>query len=147
MEICNTNPGSKTSQLLADIHYGLAAAANETNDAKGCLYHTQALLHSRLEAANTSGCQDIRLAVAHNEIGIAWVMNREYERAIDDLKKSINVYRGLSDYWLSMDTNPRTNLGFTYWVLGDLAMASQIFEDLLRDRESYFGPDDRESYR
>lgn len=147
LEICNANPGPKTSQLLADVHYGLAAAANETNDAKGCLHHTQALLKSRLEATSASGLQDIRLAVAHNEIGIAWVMNLEYERAIDDFGKSINVYRGLSDHWLSMDTNPRTNLGFTYWVLGDLAMASRTFEDLLRDRESHFGPDDKESYR
>lgn len=74
-------------------------------------------------------------------------MNKEYERAIDEFGNSIQVYRGLTDYWLSMDTNPRTNLGFTYWVLGNLSMASQTFEDLLRDREEHFGPDDTESYR
>lgn len=74
-------------------------------------------------------------------------MNRDYAKAISNLEISIQIYRGLSDYWLSMDTNPRTNLGFTYWVLGDLTKASAIFEELLRDRQCHFGEDDRESYR
>lgn len=156
LRICEANDGPQTSQLLSDIHYGLAAAANETNDAKGCLYHTKALLGLRLAAVQASGEQDIRLVVAHNEFGIALVMNREdagqgandnFESAIENFERSIQIYHGLEDFWLSMDTNPRTNLGFTYWVLGDLTKASRTLEDLLTDRQTHFGPDDKESYR
>lgn len=74
-------------------------------------------------------------------------MNRDDAGAIDNFERSIQVYHGLKEFWLSMDTNPRTNLGFTYWVLGDLTKASQTLEELLKDRQMHFGQDDKESYR
>lgn len=147
LDICGRNSGPAWTQILSDIHYGLAAAANETNDAKSCLYHTQKLLELRLEAFATTSNGDIRLAIAHNEIAIAWVMNHEYHKAIEQFEASISVYQGLEDYWPGMDTNPRTNMGFTYWVMGDLGKAEHILSELLKDREAKFGIDDKESYR
>ncbi|KAM5449470.1 hypothetical protein MaudCBS49596_004951 [Microsporum audouinii] len=147
LEICNQTPGPESAQLLTNIHYGLAAAANETNDRAACLHHTEQLLKLRLKASLSTGVKDIRLAIAHNEYGIALVMNHEYEKAIAEFNTSIEVYRGLEDYWPSMDTNPRTNLGFTYWVMGDLDQSWQTLRDLLDDRETKFGVNDRESYR
>lgn len=101
----------------------------------------------RLETSSSTGKNDIRLAIAHNEYGIALVMNNEYEKSIAAFKTSIDVYRGLLDYWPSMDTNPRTNMSFTFWVMGDLDQAWQTLRDLLSDRETKFGVNDRESYR
>ncbi|KAM5471339.1 hypothetical protein MauCBS54593_003679 [Microsporum audouinii] len=147
LEICNQTPGPESAQLLTDIHYGLAAAANETNDRAACLHHTEQLLKLRLKASLSTGVKDIRLAIAHNEYGIALVMNHEYEKAIAEFNTSIEVYRGLEDYWPSMDTNPRTNLGFTYWVMGDIDQSWQTLRDLLDDGETKFGVNDRESYR
>lgn len=147
LDICTQNPSQETGQLLSDIHYGLSAVANETNDGEACLRHTKVLLKMRLQAFEESAIPDLRLAVAHNEIGIAWVMTGEYDNAIAAFKSSIQVYRGLEEYWLSMDTNPLTNIGFTYWVKEDLVEASAIFEQLLRDRVSKFGVNDTESYR
>lgn len=147
LDICNQNPGEESAQVLSDIHYGLAAAANETNDAKKCLFHTQKLLELRREVFRETGKEDIRLAIAYNEIAIAWVMNREYEKAIEQFGASIDVYRRLPDYWTAMDTNPRTNLGFTYWVMGDLKKGRQILLSLLKDRVAKFGQNDKESYR
>ncbi|KAM5438235.1 hypothetical protein MferCBS31731_005096 [Microsporum ferrugineum] len=147
LQVCNQTPGPESAQLLTDIHYGLAAAANETNDRAACLHHTEQLLKLRLKASLSTGVKDIRLAIAHNEYGIALVMNHEYEKAIAEFNTSIEVYRGLEDYWPSMDTNPRTNLGFTYWVMGDLDQSWQTLRDLLDDRETKFGVNDRESYR
>ncbi|KAK3935064.1 tetratricopeptide repeat domain-protein [Diplogelasinospora grovesii] len=147
LDICNRNPGPASEQLLADIHYGLAAAANETNDGKACLYHTEKLLSMRLEALASTGKGDIRLAIAHNEYGIALVMNGDYGKSIAAFERSIEVYKGLEDYWLAMDTNPRTNMGFTFWVTGNLDRAEQVLQSLLSDRETKFGINDRESYR
>ncbi|KMK56922.1 tetratricopeptide repeat domain-containing protein [Aspergillus fumigatus Z5] len=147
LDICEQTPGPESAQLLADIHYGLAAAANETNDGAACLSHTEQLLKLRLETSSSTGKNDIRLAIAHNEYGIALVMNNEYEKSIAAFKTSIDVYRGLLDYWPSMDTNPRTNMSFTFWVMGDLDQAWQTLRDLLSDRETKFGVNDRESYR
>lgn len=135
------------SQILSDIHYGLAATAKETNDGQACLRHTKSLLDMRLKAYESSGVPDERLAIAHNEIGIAWVMNGKYDDAILAFKSSIEVYHGLEDYWPARDTNPRTNIGFTYWVTEKLDLASTELEGLLQDREDKFGVNDSESYR
>ncbi len=144
LAICKRNPGLESAQLMADIYYGLAAAANETNDGNACL-HTEQLLRLRLEAATDE--VDIRLAIAYNEYGIALVMNGEYDKAIAAFENSIAVYQRLADYWPAMATNPRTNMGFTYWVLRKLGPAEKILQDLLSDREAKFGVNDRESYR
>lgn len=101
----------------------------------------------RLQACEQGSIPDLRLAVAHNEIGIAWVMNGQYNTAIDAFQDSIRVYRALEDYWIAMDTNPLTNMAFTYWVKGDLLNASATFEELLVSRTHRFGIDDTESYR
>ncbi|KAJ5406075.1 tetratricopeptide repeat domain-containing protein [Penicillium sp. CMV-2018d] len=147
LEICRQTSDSRSSEVLADIHYGLGAVANETNDGKSCLYHNEQLLKLRHDVFSSTGKGDIRLANAHNQFGIALVMNREYEKAIYAFETSIGVYRGLEDYWLSMDHNPRTNMGFTYWIIGNLDRAEQILRDLLHDRETKFGVNDRESFR
>ncbi|KAF2116999.1 tetratricopeptide repeat domain-containing protein [Lophiotrema nucula] len=147
LDICEQNPGKKTGQLLADVHYGLAAAANETNDAHACLHHTKLLLDMRKRTAEETREQDLRLAIAHNEFGIALVMNGQYKEAVEAYETSIEVYKNLRDYWPSMDTNPRTNLGFTLWVTGQLDAAWNCLQDLLHDRERKFGVNDSESYR
>jgi uncharacterized protein (DUF736 family) len=46
----------------------------------------------RLQAVEASQVPDLRLAVAHNEIGIAWVMTGEYKNAIATFESSIGVY-------------------------------------------------------
>ncbi len=91
--ICNNIPGPESKDLLADIHYGLAAVANETNDSAACLSHTEQLIKLRREAG-----EDIRLAIAHNEYGIGLAMNHDYTKAISPFESSIEVYRGLEDY-------------------------------------------------
>jgi tetratricopeptide (TPR) repeat protein len=145
--ICHKNDSKTTDQLLADIHYGLAAAANETSDTEGNLYHTEILLRMRLQAAEASGTSDMRLAIAYNQRAIALSMNREYDKAIAACQKSIDIFKELDEFVLALDTNPRTNLGFTYWVIGDLENAYSTLYSLLQDRESRFGPDDSESWR
>jgi len=75
------------------------------------------------------------------------VMNGLYQNGISAFERSLEIYKGLKDYWLAMDTNPRTNMAFTYWMMGDQEIASSWFEDLLRDRQMKFGLNDTESYR
>ena len=147
LEICEFFPSKTNKQLRADVHYRFAAASNETNDAQACLKHTKVLLSLRLRASERSGIKDLRLAVAHNEIGIAWVMNGQRERGLAAFLESISIFEGLDDFIIAMDTNPRNNIAFTHWLMGNLEKASDAFEELLRDRITRFGPDDMESYR
>ncbi|KAL9095194.1 MAG: hypothetical protein Q9165_002450 [Trypethelium subeluteriae] len=111
------------------------------------VFSAASLLDMRLKAFEVSGQSDIRLAIAHNEMAIAWVMNGQYENAIQAFQDSITVYGAMKDYRLAIDTNPRTNLGFTHWIIGQNSEAYAILEELLRDREIRFGKGDTESYR
>lgn len=140
-------PGEKATELLCDVHYGLAAVANETNDKGACLRHTQQLLEMRLKIYDESEVPDLRLAIAHNEYAIALVMNGDFEGAVTAFTHSIDVFRSLADYWPGMDTNPRTNLGFVLWNLGKVEEAYDMFYTLLVDREARFGVMDKESFR
>ena len=101
----------------------------------------------RSKAAEDSGISDIRLAIAHNQRAIALSMNGEYEKAITACQKSIEIFKELDEFVLAIDTNPRTNLGFTYWIIGDLENAYTTLYSLLQDREAQYGLDDSESWR
>jgi hypothetical protein len=140
-------PGDEATQILCDAHYCLAAVANETNDKEACLLHTKQLLDMRLKISNDSGASNLRLAIAHNEYAIALGMNGDFEGAVTEYTRSIGVFKKLEDYWPGMDTNPRTNMGFTLWALGRLDEAFTVLDELLKDREAKFGVMDTESFR
>jgi Tetratricopeptide repeat len=146
-KICENHPGVESTQLLCDVHYGLAAVANETNDRKGCLEHTSELLAMRCKMFEATGQADLRLAIAYNEHAIALILHDKFEEAVHHFETSVNTFQALDDYWPGMDTNPRSNLGFTLWWLGRLPEARNLLENLLHDREARFGVMDTESYR
>lgn len=60
--------------MTNDSHFGLGAHANETNNLRACMHHDTKFLKLRRD----SGIIDIRLAIAQNEMGIAWIMAGKY---------------------------------------------------------------------
>ena len=136
-----------TQDLLADIHYTLGAIASETNDAKSCLKHTNALLDLRLAIARETGVRDVRLAIAYNENGIARMMSHDYDGAQDCFDNAIQVYSALPNFRKDMNTVSHANRGLAAWLKGDLPTAAKIFEDAIQDREELFGFLDKENFR
>lgn len=101
----------------------------------------------REEVTRKKKAEDIRLAIAYNEIGIGWIMNKEYHKAIEAWENAIRVYERLPDNTGYTRALPLVNIGLAYWQLGDLNQASEILEQGLGEREEMFGPDDAESFR
>ncbi|KAI9733663.1 MAG: hypothetical protein M1834_003265 [Cirrosporium novae-zelandiae] len=146
--ICHKLPlDGRIGDILCDIHYGLGAVANESNDAESCLRHNKELLAKRMDAAKEAGLVDIRLAIAHNQIGTGWMMAKEYQKASEAFKNAIEVYQSLPDFSKGMLSVPLANLGLAYWLQGDLDKASITLERGLRDREELLGVMDKESFR
>lgn len=145
--ICQKHPDEELSDLLSDVHDGLGAVASEINDPRSCLEHGQALLAVREEVARRNKREDIRLAIAYNEIGIGWIMAKEYHKAIEAWRNAIKVYEGLPDNTGYTRALPLVNIGLAYWLLGDLDHASEVLEQGLWEREEMFGPDSDESFR
>ena len=147
-KICETLDGSRQRQdLLTDIHYTLGAIANETNDARSCLTHTKAFLEMRLEIAAETGINDVRLAVAYNETGIARMMSHELNEAEECFDNAIKVYSALPNFQKDMNTVSHANRGLAAWLKGDLSRAADIFLQAIQDREELFGFLDTQNFR
>ncbi|KAK0102667.1 hypothetical protein ONS95_006270 [Cadophora gregata] len=145
--ICEAMNSPQTRDLLSDVHYALEAVATETNDPEGCLHHTGLLLDLRIKAVADDEPPGIRLAVAHNERGIAWMMNGAYDKAAAEFKEGISVYKSLPSFWYQMISLPLANLGLSYWLAGDYEAASEVLLESLHGREKHLGYMDKDSFR
>lgn len=93
------------------------------------------------------GYPDVRLALSYNQFGVACMMTGETERAIDSFRTSIRTYRSLEVYEKGIDSNPLLNVGFAYWLKGDLESSLKILTEGLKDRELVYGYVDSVSYQ
>ncbi|KAI1456285.1 P-loop containing nucleoside triphosphate hydrolase protein [Annulohypoxylon moriforme] len=146
LELCNSVTTFDTRDLESDIHYTIGATGNETNNAELCIKHTKEFLEIRLEVAQETGKVDERLARSHNQIGIAWVLAEEYEKAEEAFQTSAREYENIPNYTKDKRSLPLVNLGLTYWLRGKLDEASEVLELGLKDREELFGYMDNYSF-
>ncbi|KAF2753098.1 tetratricopeptide repeat domain-containing protein [Pseudovirgaria hyperparasitica] len=132
--------------LLGDMHLTMTALTNETNDAQGCLEHNIHCLAMRKAEAEKNGNPDLRLAFAHSQMGIAYMMVKKPARAIEFFKQSIALLEALE-----VDPDefgfPVCNLGCGYWVQGQLEEADKTLTDLIKQREELWGKLDSVSYK
>lgn len=65
-----------TVDLLSDIFYSRGADASEVNDSLRCMHYTTRFWDLRLKYAKQSpqGRRDLRLAMAYNQMGVAYLM-------------------------------------------------------------------------
>ena len=146
-DVCE-NDKRNAEQYLSDIHYSHGAIATETNEPGACMIHYSALLKLRQDVSRLSnGLEDIRLAIAHNEMGIANMLNKEYARAAAYFRGAIEIYRGLPDFTHEMIALAETNLGLAFWLLADLDTADDILSKTLQVRKDLYGPDDQQSFK
>ena len=148
MKDISENDRRDAEQYLGDIHYSHGAIATETNEPGACMIHYSAFLNLRQEVSRLSnGLEDIRLAIAHNEMGIANMLNKEYARAAEYFDRAIKIYRGLPNFTQEMIALAETNLGLAFWLLGNLDTADDILSKTLQVRKDLYGPDDQESFK
>jgi hypothetical protein len=133
--------------LESDIRYTLSAVANETNDASSCIEHTQRFLEIRLAVAEETGEVDERLARAHNQRGIGWMMAKEYRRGEEAFATSAREYEKIPNYTKDKRSLALVNLGLAHWLQGNLDQASEVLELGLADREELYGVDDNHCFR
>ena len=103
----------------------------------------------RLEHSKTStnGRRDIRLAMSYNQMGVAYMMMRDYESAVGVLEQALDVYKNLEKSTPIMATLPAANMGLACWFLKRYDDAYKVLIDILREREKVFGVNDNESFK
>lgn len=127
------------------MHLCMGALFNETNDAEACLEHNVLCLTIRKAEAAKRKVPDLRLAFAHSQMGIAYMMVRKFALATEYFKQSVEMLQSIDE-----DPDefgfPVCNLGLAYWVQGELEDADKTLTDLLLQREKLHGKLDRVSY-
>lgn len=140
------NPGDD-DECLSDIYYTLGAISNEINDGVGCLDNNLILMKMRTEASVQRGKPDVRLAAAHSQIGIAYMMMGKLALATEYFKNSVEMFKSLDEFQVDMLGFPMANLGMAYWTQGQLDEAEITFATALHEREVAFGKLDKVSYK
>ncbi|KAF2120075.1 tetratricopeptide repeat domain-containing protein [Lophiotrema nucula] len=132
--------------LISDIHLTMGALCNETNDAQSCLEHNTQCLAIRKAEAEKGNAPDLRLAFAHSQMGIAYMMVRKFALATEYFKQSVEMLKSIE-----VDPDefgfPSCNLGLAFWVQGELDDADTTLTDLLAQREALHGKLDKSSYK
>lgn len=145
LDLCER--GDITSEpLISDMHLTMGALCNETNDAEGCLEHNILCLALRKAESVRKKTPDLRLAFAHSQMGIAYMMIRKFALATEYFKQCVEMLKGL-DVDVDEFGFPSCNLGLAYWVQGQYETADQVLTDLLQQREERHGKLDRVSYK
>jgi len=131
--------------LIVDIHFCLAAIAAETNDHDSRRFHKKQALAKQLAVSKRLDVIDVRLAMSHQEWGIALIQDGQYEDAIEEIWTSLNIDKELGAY--PYNWNAETNLGLAYILKGDLEMAEEVLIGTLERREEKYGKNDTDSFR
>lgn len=128
------------------MHLTMGALSNETNDAQSCLEHNILCLTLRKAEAAKTKKPDLRLAFAHSQMGIAYMMVKKFALATEYFKQCIEMIKGL-DVDVDEFGFPVCNLGLAYWIQGELEIADETLTDLLLQREKRHEKLDTVSYK
>lgn len=119
----------------------------ETNDPKSTLRNFQAFKDIVVKGVDdTLSVQGLTRSIAFNELGNAWMLNKEWAKARECFLESIRLTKSKSDYDPTDISFPMVNLGLAHWMTGKLDEALAVLEEGLQHREDKFGKDDKVSF-
>lgn len=132
---------------LAEIHHNLGCVGTETNDPESTLKHFEAFKNIVLEEAKVSSAPaSLRVAIAWNELGNAWMLNKEWEKGEECFLESIRTTKEVANHERTDMSFPMVNLGLARWLTGRSDEAAEVLQEGLTDRRNKFGKDDKDSF-
>ncbi|RMJ08484.1 hypothetical protein CDV36_011905 [Fusarium kuroshium] len=141
--------GAEAIECIRESQQFLGIALVETNEHTLSMAHKQKWLDMLLERKSDSGApiEDYELGYAYNEIGVAYGNADMIDEAIEAFVRSIEIFQGLDDYEDTMLGWPEPNLGFMYWLKGDLETAETALVEILDIHAAAWGVDDTHSFK
>lgn len=89
---------------------------------------------------------DMRLGLACNELGFAYMLKEDWAQGEIYFLRSIELLEQLQDFEPVLISLPLVNLGYAYWLQGRLSEAAAVLERGVHDRETKYGIHDRISF-
>lgn len=133
--------------LLSRIYDTLGCIANGTNKPHESMKFNGEFLSLRKSISIESGVEDFPLAYAHNQMGCARMMAKEYEKGRELFSRALEIWHNNPQYKKGLASMEFANLGLSHWLIGNLEEASRVLEEGLKEREEGFGRDNPESFR
>lgn len=138
---------NRVDELLADVYHHSGCAATATNKPANALSRFQTLNSIMLAEVNAgSEAKKSGLAISWNELGIAYMMNRQWVEGEDCFLRSIGISKQLANFTKTMISFPMVNLGLAYWLTNRYEESAQVLSEGLEDREAAFGVNDQVSF-
>ncbi|KIX10281.1 uncharacterized protein Z518_01363 [Rhinocladiella mackenziei CBS 650.93] len=148
-ECASDEPGilSQLNYSLNEIHHNRGCIDLETNDPVNALKYLKLFNEKMIkELGRKPSRNDMRLAISWNELGNAYMLNRNWPKGEECFLKSIEEMKQLRDFQPTMISLPLANLGLAYWLQGKLEDAVETLTKGLEDRQKALGLDDRDSF-
>ncbi|KAL3426806.1 tetratricopeptide repeat domain-containing protein [Phlyctema vagabunda] len=132
---------------LAEIYHNRGCTASEANDAIEAMKNFQ-IFHNMMQDKLGKRPQrtDMRLGIACNELGNAYMLEEDWVEGEKYFRRSINLLQELDDFEPVSISLPMVNLGYAFWLQGKLAEATEVLEKGVDERKARYGIDDRISF-
>ncbi|KAH7047476.1 NB-ARC and TPR domain protein [Macrophomina phaseolina] len=134
---------------LAEITHNRGCIASETNEPLGALHHFEQfndMMRKEFDQEPELLRKDMRLAISWNELGNAYMLNKQWQRGEECFHKSIRTMQKLAFFKEINLSLPTVNLGLSYWLQGKHEEALECLEQGLHTRRQTYGSEDRESF-
>lgn len=130
----------RVDELLADVYHHSGWAATVTNKPANALSRFQtfnSIMSTEINAG--SEAKKSRLAISWNELGVAYMMNRQWVEGENCFLRSVSITKQLAKFNKIMISFPIVNLGLVYWLMNRYEESVQVLSEGLKDREAAFG--------
>lgn len=132
---------------LAELYHNRGCIASDANDAPEAMKNLQSF-HDMMQKELGSKVQrtDMRLGLACNELGNAYMLKEDWVQGETYFKRSIDLLQELENFEPVLLSLPLVNLGYAFWLQGRLDEALVVLEKGIGDREAKYGENDRISF-
>jgi tetratricopeptide (TPR) repeat protein len=132
---------------LAELYHNRGVIACGASDVSEGLRNLK-IFHDMMQKEFGENTQrtDMRLGLACNELGFAYMLNEDWAQGEVYFLRSIELLEQLNNFEPILISLPLVNLGYAYWLQGRLDEAAAVLEKGVGDRETKYGIHDRISF-
>ena len=138
---------AELDSTLAELYHNRGVIACGASDISEALRNLT-IFHDMMQKEFGENTQrtDMRLGLACNELGFAYMLREDWTQGEAYFLRSIELLQQLDDFEPVLISLPLVNLGYAYWLEGRLDEAAKVLERGVGDRERKYGIHDRISF-
>jgi hypothetical protein len=144
---CHGVTHAELGYTLAELYHNRGVIACGASDVSEALRNLK-IFHDMMqkEFQEDTPRVDMRLGLACNELGFAYMLKEDWAQGEVYFLRSIELLQQLHNFEPILISLPLVNLGYAYWLQGRLNEATAVLEKGIGDREAKYGIHDRISF-